>query len=138
MHPSPCAERGAPTQSGRGEVFGLYPLSTHTPPPERRDSTLHLARLRSVVTPTSRQISTRGVSHMIKRARLVSLGFLGLAAVFIALAIACGGASLDAATVEVTDEVSVRDSKFVARSIEVPAGTTVTWRWEGDAKHNVA
>ena len=34
-------------------------------------------------------------------------------------------------------EVAVRDDKFAPAAIEVPAGTTVTWRSEGEDKHNV-
>ena len=33
--------------------------------------------------------------------------------------------------------VAVRDQEFVPAAIEVPAGTTVTWQWEGDEGHNV-
>jgi plastocyanin len=34
-------------------------------------------------------------------------------------------------------EVTVRDFRFAPDAIEVPVGTTVTWRWEGDHDHNV-
>lgn len=34
-------------------------------------------------------------------------------------------------------EVAVRDNAFAPAAIEVPAGTTVTWRWEGEELHNV-
>ena len=34
-------------------------------------------------------------------------------------------------------EVTVRDNEFEPNAIEVPLGTTVTWRWEGDHAHNV-
>ena len=34
-------------------------------------------------------------------------------------------------------EVAVRDNEFGPEAIEVPVGTTVTWRWEGDHPHNV-
>jgi plastocyanin len=33
--------------------------------------------------------------------------------------------------------VAVRDDTFAPAAIEVPAGTTVTWRWEGKDQHNV-
>lgn len=33
--------------------------------------------------------------------------------------------------------VAVRDNEFAPAAIEVPAGTTVTWRWEGEEEHNV-
>lgn len=36
----------------------------------------------------------------------------------------------------VTD-VAVRDDLFAPAAIEVPAGATVTWRWEGEEEHNV-
>jgi plastocyanin len=34
-------------------------------------------------------------------------------------------------------EVAVRDNVFEPAALEVPAGTTVTWNWEGDTHHNV-
>ena len=34
-------------------------------------------------------------------------------------------------------EVAVRDDEFAPPAIEVPAGTTVTWRWDGEDEHNV-
>ena len=34
-------------------------------------------------------------------------------------------------------EVTVDDNEFEPDAIEVPVGTTVTWRWSGDAEHNV-
>ena len=34
-------------------------------------------------------------------------------------------------------DVAVRDDEFVPAAIEVPTGTTVTWRWEGENEHNV-
>jgi plastocyanin len=34
-------------------------------------------------------------------------------------------------------EVAVRDNEFAPAAIEVPVGTTVTWRWEGEEEHNV-
>lgn len=34
-------------------------------------------------------------------------------------------------------EVAVRDNVFAPAAIEVPAGTTVTWNWEGNTHHNV-
>src|SRR5215203_2201736 len=33
--------------------------------------------------------------------------------------------------------IAVRDDEFAPAAIEVPAGTTVTWRWEGKEQHNV-
>jgi plastocyanin len=37
----------------------------------------------------------------------------------------------------VTD-VIVRDHEFEPKAIQVPVGTTVTWRWEGQHAHDVA
>jgi plastocyanin len=34
-------------------------------------------------------------------------------------------------------EAAVRDDTFVPAAIAVPAGTTVTWRWQGEDEHNV-
>lgn len=34
-------------------------------------------------------------------------------------------------------EVAVRDNHFEPAVIEVPVGTTVTWRWDGKNSHNV-
>ncbi len=36
-----------------------------------------------------------------------------------------------------TTTVAVRDNRFAPAAIGVPAGTTVTWEWEGDNDHNV-
>lgn len=65
--------------------------------------------------------------------------FLLAGAAALGLVAACGGGqSLD----EIQPErgvtaVAVRDNRFDPRVIEVPSGTEVTWRWEGDAPHNV-
>lgn len=34
-------------------------------------------------------------------------------------------------------EVAVQDDQFAPEAIEVPAGTTITWQWEGEEEHNV-
>ncbi len=33
--------------------------------------------------------------------------------------------------------IAVRDNSFSPDSVAVPAGTTITWTWEGDASHNI-
>ncbi len=43
----------------------------------------------------------------------------------------------DAEPVRGTTAIFVRDNKFEERVIEVPAGTTVTWTFEGNHQHNV-
>lgn len=35
-------------------------------------------------------------------------------------------------------EVAVRDNEFAPAAIDIPVGATVTWRWAGDNRHNVA
>ena len=34
-------------------------------------------------------------------------------------------------------DVAVEDNDFSPRAIQVPAGTTVTWQWQGEEEHNV-
>ncbi|MPZ49193.1 MAG: copper-binding protein [Dehalococcoidia bacterium] len=53
------------------------------------------------------------------------------------LGAACGSGSLDAAAVERTEAVQLKDNKFDARVIQVSAGATVTWSWAEDRLHNV-
>jgi plastocyanin len=33
--------------------------------------------------------------------------------------------------------IAVRDNSFSPDAVQVTAGTTITWTWEGDAKHNI-
>jgi plastocyanin len=61
---------------------------------------------------------------------LAGLGLLGFV-------VACGGGSLESSEAVATNEVAVKDNKFEARVIEVPAGSEVTWTWEADRSHNV-
>ena len=69
----------------------------------------------------------------VKRMTAVVLG-LGAAAVLVG----CSGQKLEDITPEVgVTEVSVEDNTFGPRVIEVPAGTEVTWTWEGNNDHNV-
>jgi plastocyanin len=54
------------------------------------------------------------------------------------IAFAVVRAQLDpGAPVAGVSEVAVRDNEFRPAAIEVPAGTTVTWRWDGKEQHNV-
>jgi len=70
-----------------------------------------------------------------------TLGVAGLA--LVGLAAGCGsaqggeGEQSDDAPVTGVTEVAVRDNHFEPAAIEIPVGTTVTWRWEGDHPHNV-
>src|SRR5690606_38148496 len=68
--------------------------------------------------------------------RTLLLAAAGLLAVALA---ACGsGASLDEVEpVEGVSTVAVDDNVFEPRVITIPAGTEVTWEWEGGARHNV-
>jgi plastocyanin len=63
---------------------------------------------------------------------LVVLGAAGV------LAGCGGGIADDAEPVRGVTEVSVVDNDFEPQVIEVPAGTTVTWRFEGGTQHNVS
>ena len=58
--------------------------------------------------------------------------------VLLALVVACDGAALESSSAVATSEVAVRDNSFDARVIEVPAGTEVTWTWQGNRPHDVA
>jgi plastocyanin len=52
---------------------------------------------------------------------------------------ACESVSLDEIEPETgVTEVAVEDNSFSPRVIEVPAGTEVTWQWNGSRDHNVA
>ena len=74
------------------------------------------------------------------RRAIVALALAGM----VALA-GCASAAGDtgpaprAAPARNTSEVGLRDVKFVPAVIEVPAGTTVTWRFDdGSVPHNVS
>ncbi len=62
---------------------------------------------------------------------------LGLAALGLVAGCSNGEAVEDAPAAKGVSEVTVEDMKFTPRVIEVPVGTTVTWRWEGENEHNV-
>jgi plastocyanin len=64
----------------------------------------------------------------------ITLLFAALALVLI---VACGGQSLDDVQPERSETVTVRDSRFEPRVIEVRRGATVTWNWQGSLVHNV-
>lgn len=55
------------------------------------------------------------------------------------LLVACGGGAQDLSGPPVpATEVAVEDYHFSSPVIQVDAGTTVTWTWEGDQPHDVA
>ncbi len=63
---------------------------------------------------------------------------LATAGLLAACLVACEGQSLDEVEpVDGVTEVAVKDNEYEARVIRVPAGTEVTWIWEGGARHNV-
>jgi plastocyanin len=77
------------------------------------------------------------------RGRPLWLALLALAAVLVLAG--CGGdegggnAGADAAPVTGVTEVSAKDNEFSPPAVEVPAGTTVTWKFEdGPIPHDVA
>lgn len=69
---------------------------------------------------------------------------IGLGVLLFGLAVLGGGGALvlrnlldpGEAVAGVTD-VALRDNAFSPAAIEVPVGTTVTWRWDGAEEHNV-
>lgn len=84
--------------------------------------------------------SLRAVGAFRLTARLgQSLASLLLTVVVLGGLVACnGGANRGpATTVTGVSEVAVQDNYFDAQSISVPAGTTVTWTWQGNNDHNV-
>lgn len=60
-----------------------------------------------------------------------------LAGILVLVAAACGGPDLDNTEPVATDAVSVEDNDFESPVVEVAAGSTVTWTWNGDNDHNV-
>ena len=63
---------------------------------------------------------------------------LGVAALGLVAGCSGGEALDDAPAAKGVREVVVKDMKFAPRVIEVPAGTTVTWRFQdGDVPHDV-
>jgi plastocyanin len=49
----------------------------------------------------------------------------------------CGGDDGGGAAPAEPGTVAVRDNVFVPKTVEISAGDTVTWNWEGSALHNV-
>ena len=83
--------------------------------------------------PSSRTGGTMG-SPIRRIALLIVIGivlFVGVSALYLR-------ARLDPGDVVAgVSDVVVRDDEFAPGAIEVPVGTTVTWRWEGLEEHNV-
>jgi plastocyanin len=70
------------------------------------------------------------VSAVRRRRLTASLAPLALAAVVLAGCGGDGGGNADAAPVAGVTEVAARDNQFTPPAVQVPAGTTVTWRFE--------
>ncbi|CAA9548091.1 MAG: hypothetical protein AVDCRST_MAG70-687 [uncultured Thermomicrobiales bacterium] len=60
------------------------------------------------------------------------LAVLGIALTLVFRAMLDPGEPVDGVT-----EVAVRDNEFGPAAVEIPAGTTLAWRWEGEEEHNV-
>jgi plastocyanin len=69
--------------------------------------------------------------------RRSALGVAGLGLIGLVTGCGSGDGGDDEAPVTGLIEVAVRDNDFEPAAIEVPVGTTVTWRWDGDNAHNV-
>lgn len=79
--------------------------------------------------PAPKKSSRRRRILLIALATIVILG--GATALFVR-------SQLDLGTpVTGVSEVAVQDDQFAPAAIQVPAGTTVTWQWEGEEDHNV-
>lgn len=65
-------------------------------------------------------------------ALLLGLGVLGGVGALVLQSLLDPGEAVSGVTV-----VTLRDSAFSPAAIEVPAGTTVTWRWDDAEAHNV-
>ncbi len=70
--------------------------------------------------------------------------WLGVIAVVLLLVLLCSASAIvvhneldPGAPVSGVTEVVIREQDFDPPAIEVPAGTTVTWRWESTELHNV-
>lgn len=91
------------------------------------------------------QIVTTTAAATVTRRGLLRRTLLGAAGLgLVGLSAGCGaggaeedGRAADDAPVTGVTEIAVRDDEFEPAAIEVPAGTTVTWRWQGDHPHNV-
>ena len=80
----------------------------------------------------------RGSKRSLSRRTKIAVGALLL------LVLLGGGSALllrsaldPGAAVTGVTEVTLRNDAFHPAAIEVPAGTTVTWRWDGQEQHNV-
>ena len=93
----------------------------------------------SVTTlPPTPKFDRSGSGNRGRRHRYVLGAAVLLAAAIGGIALVVVRAQLDpGASVAGVSEVAVRDNEFVPAAIEVPAGTTVTWRWDGEEQHNV-
>ena len=69
--------------------------------------------------------------------RWLAIGGLVLVVVASAAALVVRGRLDPGDPVAGVSEVAVRDNAFAPAAVAVPAGTTVTWRWEGEEEHNV-
>ncbi|MDQ3514367.1 MAG: cupredoxin domain-containing protein [Chloroflexota bacterium] len=82
-------------------------------------------------TPSPRSPRSRRPVRLIVGGLLV-LAIAGVALTLVFRAILDPGDPVGGVT-----EVSVRDSEFDPAAVEVPAGSTLTWNWEGEEEHNV-
>jgi len=70
------------------------------------------------------------------RTKLLNIS-VGLALALTVVACGNGGGDLSSSDAVVTTEVSVFDNSFDPTVVEVAAGDTITWTWEGKAPHDV-
>jgi plastocyanin len=92
----------------------------------------------SVTTLPASKVDRSGSGNRSRRRWYVLGAVVLLVAAIGGIALGVVRAQLDpGAPVAGVSEVAVRDNEFRPAAIEVPAGTTVTWRWDGEEQHNV-
>jgi plastocyanin len=58
--------------------------------------------------------------------------------IFLAAAVAAGGAALPSVAATTTKTVSVKDDFFSPKKLTISKGSKVKWVWKGTERHNVA
>lgn len=125
---------GRAVTPGEGGATPTYGVSRTPEPLHRRTRARPLPAIVAAMETTSHPGSSSARRRAVRRAARSPL--LAVAAVAV-LAVGCAADDPLAAEPVTTSEVAVVDNEFEPAVAEVPAGTTVTWMWEGRNDHNV-